>query len=233
MATQFQPDMDAIIAATGSQANVSRRRFFQRTAAVAAVAAPLGLLAACGTSNAASAATAIPNALALKALADSKTLFTEIMTDEDSHVTFLLKALGTSARQKPTFKGLEQNDLMSFANVSRALENTGVGAYLLAAPFITNKDYLAAAGSILTIEARHAGYLDALLSQPLSPNGAFDKPMAQADVVAAASPFIASLNGGGDPSATLKSDLDILNFALLLEFLEKDFYDINVPKFFK
>ncbi|MBF6589080.1 MAG: ferritin-like domain-containing protein [Ktedonobacterales bacterium] len=57
--------------------------------------------------------------------------------------------------------------------------------------------------------------------------------MAQADIVAAASPFIASLNGGADPSKPLSNDLDILNFALLLEFLEADFYNANVPKFFK
>ena len=122
---------------------------------------------------------------------------------------------------------------MAFANVSKALENTGVGAYLLAAPSIASKDYLAAAGSILTIEARHAGFIDVLLGQPISPNGAFDKPIAQADIVAAASPFIANLNGGGDPAAPLMNDVDILNFALLLEYLEAEFYNVNVPKFFK
>jgi len=72
-----------------------------------------------------------------------------------------------------------------------------------------------------------------LLKQPISANGAFDKPLTQAEVVAAAGPFVANLNGGPDPSAPLKSDADILNFALLLEFLEADFYNTNVPKFFR
>ena len=33
-------------------------------------------------------------------------------------------------------------------------------------------------------------------------------------------------------AAPAYSDSDILNFALLLEYLEATFYDINVPKFF-
>ncbi len=159
--------------------------------------------------------------------------FQEIRKDEDTHVSFLKGALGKLARPKPTFKGLEQSDCYKFIHLSQVFENVGVGAYLLAAPAISSKANLAAAGSILTIEARHAGYLNALVGLPLSTNGAFDKPIPQAQIVKDVLPFIASLNGGPDPSKPLKNDVDILNFALLLEYLEATFYDINVPKFYR
>lgn len=158
--------------------------------------------------------------------------FEEIMRDENAHVSFLKHALGSAARPKPIFKGLEQDDVEDFIHLSQVFENVGVGAYLLAAPAISSKAVLGAAGSILTIEARHAGYLNALVGLPLSTNGAFDKPIPQATIVADVAPFIKSLNGGPDPSKPLMNDIDILNFALLLEYLEATFYDINVPKFY-
>jgi len=225
-----------------------RRVFLRRSVGGVAIAASVGLLAACGgqttttggsqtttTANTPTSTTA-PMGLALPALSDSKAAFIEIMNDETAHVTFLKGALqkaGATVRPKPTFKGLMQADLNSFANLSQVFENVGVGAYLMAAPAITSKAYLAAAGSILTIEARHAGFLDVLLSKPVSANGAFDKPIMQADIVKDVSPFISSLNGGQDPSAALKNDADILNFALLLEYLEAEFYTTNVPTLFK
>ena len=174
--------------------------------------------------------------LAIPAISDNKTAFTEIMNDETAHVDFLkaaLKGVGATVRPKPTFTGLAQNDLDSFAKLSQVFENVGVGAYLMAAPAISSKAYLAAAGSILTIEARHAGFLDVLLSKPISANGAFDKPLTQAAIVKDVAPFITSLNGGKDPSEPLKNDVDILNFALLLEYLEAEFYSTNVPALFK
>lgn len=216
--------------------NFSRRSLLQRSAITAAAVGPVALLAACGASSkpAAKATTAVSGMTlaSLKAVGDNKSAFQEIQSDENAHVTFLTGALKSAARPKPTFQNLAQADINSFATVSKALENVGVGAYLMAAPAISNKDYLAAAGSILTIEARHAGFLDVLLGAPISANGAFDKPMTQADIVAAASPFIASLNGGPDPSKALANDADILNFALLLEYLEAEFYNTNVSKFF-
>jgi hypothetical protein len=221
-----------------SKQGVSRRSLLHRSLVTAAAVAPLGLLAACGTttttgSSPTSTTGAAAGGLAeLKPLGQNKAAFAEIQKDENDHVMFLLSALKTAARPKPTFKGLEQADVMSFAKVSMALENTGVGAYLMAAPAISSKDILAAAGSILTIEARHAGFVNVLLGGAISASGGFDKPLTQAEIVQAASPFIASLNGGSDPSAALKSDGDILNFALLLEYLEAEFYNANVPKFF-
>lgn len=222
------------------------RRTFLRRAAGAAIIAPAGLLAACSSSggdmtNAAISATGQPVSSAssptgqastpiLQPISQSKPSFTEIMNDESQHVQFLQGALKSAARPRPTFQKLEQADVQSFASLARQLENIGVGAYLLATPMLKNKDTILALGSILTIEARHAGFLGALLQKPLSANGAFDKPVTQADIASAITPYIASLNGGTDPAASLNSDTDILNLALLLEFLESELYNLNVTK---
>jgi hypothetical protein len=89
-------------------------------------------------------------------------------------------------------------------------------------------DYLAAAGSIVTIEARHAGYLNVLLNEIMTTNvfgdvQDFEMPLTQQQVVELASSFVASLNGGPPlsfstiPSAS--NDIAILNFALAPEYL--------------
>ena len=249
MTNQFQSSKDndgentSIKPSSLITSTASRRTFLRRTVVGAAVVAPLGLLAACGgattgstsTPTTAPTATATTATLSIPALSASKAAFTEIMNDETAHVSFLQAALtkaGAIPRPKPTFKGIKQTDIMAFANLAQVFENVGVGAYLMAAPAIASKAYLAAAGSILTIEARHAGFLDVLLGKPISANGAFDKPLTQAEIVQDVSPFIVSLNGGSDPSGALKNDADILNFALLLEFLEAEFYTSNVPTLF-
>lgn len=164
--------------------------------------------------------------------------FRQIRDDENAHVEFLLNALGSAARPKPNFQNLEQPDVFAFARTSFSLENTGVGAYLDAAPLIFDKGYLAAAGAILTIEARHSGYLGTLLNQTMDlfranidnhylPLGA---------LLTNAAPFIHDLNGGPpltvDTTPSDANDIAILNVALALEYLEADFYNINVRKFF-
>lgn len=169
--------------------------------------------------------------------------FKSIQAHENTHVTFLKNTLGSAARPKPTFKNLLTNSYAEFVTLSQTFENTGVGAYLGAAPFIKLPAYLSAAGSILTVEARHAGFLNdtnevvlTFASQNGSGDPAFDKPLTDGQVRAGVAPFIASLNGGGPVDyANLRSDnndLRILNFALALEYLEAEFYNINVPKFF-
>jgi hypothetical protein len=169
--------------------------------------------------------------------------FRSIEDHENAHVGFLVKALGNSARPKPTFHNLTSTSQAQFIATAQALENTGVAAYLAALPYINSQDYVAAAGSIATIEARHAGFLNVLQEDPitghagdLTDNENIESTLTAAQVVDAASPFIKSLNGGPAPTfTTAKSDAndtDILNFALLLEYLEADFYNINVRRFF-
>jgi rubrerythrin len=165
-----------------------------------------------------------------------KNAFREIMDHEAQHVTFFqtaLKKAGVTPRPKPTFKGLARTERDDFIAMSSMLENAGVGAFLMAMPAISDTDAKAAAASIATIEARHAGFVNSLLGKPLSESGAFDKPASQKTIVGAVSPLIESLNGGPDPAEELSSDPVILNFALLLEHLEAEFYRVNVPKLFE
>jgi hypothetical protein len=205
------------------QGKASRRSFLIRSTVGASLIAPAaGLLV---TQTAQAATRSASHLSAAQA-------FHEIREDEDAHVSFLKEALGRAARPKPTFKDLKQPHVDAFVQLSQVFENVGVGAYLMAAPAISSKANLAAAGSILTIEARHAGYLNALVGMPLSTNGAFDKPLSQAQIIKDVMPFIANLNGGPNPAGALNNDVAILNFALLLEYLEAEFYDLNVPKFY-
>jgi Ferritin-like domain len=165
-----------------------------------------------------------------------KNAFREIMDDEAQHVNFFqtaLKQAGATPRPKPTFKGLEHSDIDEFIVMSGTLENAGVGAFLMAMPAIRDANATAAAASIATIEARHAGFVNSLLGKPLTDNGAFDKPISQKTIIDAVSPFIESLNGGPNPADELNSDLVILNFALFLEHLEAEFYRVNVPRLFE
>ncbi|QBD74921.1 hypothetical protein EPA93_02505 [Ktedonosporobacter rubrisoli] len=206
-----------------AQAKLSRRSFFLRSAATAAITTPIAGLLVAQTAHAAS------RSAHNLSVSDA---FHEIRKDEDAHVAFLKATLGRAARPKPRFKNLQQHSSASFVNLSLAFENVGVGAYLQAAPALSSKAHLTAASSMLTIEARHAGYLNALVGKLISPNGAFDRPISQSQIVKDVLPFIDNLNGGPDPAKALKNDTDILNFALLLEYLEDEFYDINVPKFY-
>jgi hypothetical protein len=171
---------------------------------------------------------------------EAKATFSDIRRHENAHVAFLVNALGAAARPKPTFQNLLQPNFRLFVQTSQALENTGVGAYLGAAPVILSRAYLAAAGSIALIEARHAGWLNSFVDVPITTNvygveQSFETPLTAAQVVALASPFIASLNGGPPvdysttPSAA--NDIAILNFALALEYLEAEFYNLNVANF--
>lgn len=60
--------------------------------------------------------------------------------------------------QFPAFDSREA--ILNFAKVA---EDIGVGAYQGAANLIDNKDYLAVAGSIVQVEARHAAIINSLL----------------------------------------------------------------------
>jgi hypothetical protein len=116
--------------------------------------------------------------------------FLKVVTkDENEHVKFLKKALGSKAAKEPKFdfKGTNTNAEM-FMKTAQVLENTGVHAYSGQALNIKTAAYVKAALSILTIEARHASVIG-LLNDPsgeaITPDGAFDTPLTAAKVLAA------------------------------------------------
>ena len=79
---------------------------------------------------------------------------------EAAHVKFLQGALGRKAVAKPKFDFKNTvTDQKAFAATAQVLEDTGVQAYLGQAGNIKSKKILAAAGSILPVEARHAAWI--------------------------------------------------------------------------
>jgi len=115
----------------------------------------------------------------------------EIGANEAEHVAFLTKAI-TDAGGTPVAApkvSFPMKDTASFLTLAMTFEDTGVYAYNGAAPAIESKDILAAAGTIVQIEARHAAAIRLLANQTPAPD-AFDKTLTVDEVLAAVKPFI-------------------------------------------
>jgi hypothetical protein len=124
------------------------------------------------------------------ALSPQAAAFLKVVTkDENAHVAFLEKALGSKAATKPEFEfGEATKTVEKFMATSFVLENTGVHAYLGQVLNIKSAAYVKAAGSILTIEARHAsviGLLNEAMGNDIAPEGPFDVPYTASKVLAA------------------------------------------------
>ena len=123
---------------------------------------------------------------------EAKTLARMFGDEEAQHVaalTMAIKSTGGKPVKQPTFV-FPVTDQASFLKLAYVLENTGVGAYNGAGPSLTSKQLLAAAGSIVQVEARHAAAIALLTGAKITPNGAFDKPLSKAAVLKAAGPLI-------------------------------------------
>ncbi len=112
-----------------------------------------------------------------------------VTTDENAHVAFLKKALGRKAVGAPKVDfGATTSNEKKFVETAIALENTGVHAYSGQALNIKSPAYVAAALSILTVEARHAsvvGLIGGGDPKGITPDGAFDTPFTAAKVLKA------------------------------------------------
>lgn len=105
------------------------------------------------------------------------------------------------AKPKTAFGSVISKGTKTILKTAATVENLGAAAYLGQAGNIKNKEVLAAALAIHTVEARHAAALNELIGRGFGgkgglegsiPDGAFAKPMDKAAVLKAAAPFIAS-----------------------------------------
>ncbi|MBA2240806.1 MAG: ferritin-like domain-containing protein [Solirubrobacterales bacterium] len=118
-----------------------------------------------------------------------------IAKDEAEHVTALegtIKDLGGKAVKAPGVDfGEAFADEKTFLTTAITFEDLGVSAYNGAAPMIKSVDVLAAAGSIVQVEARHAAVVRFSNGESPSPM-AFDEALDMDAVLKAAKPFITS-----------------------------------------
>ncbi|KAF9483116.1 hypothetical protein BDN70DRAFT_963100 [Pholiota conissans] len=115
--------------------------------------------------------------------------FEQVAAHEATHVKFLSTALGDKATQPCTYN-FPYTDVRSFAALSQILEGVGVSTYTGAAQFISNKEYLTAAASILATEARHESWVSSAINRFAGWSGAFDVPLGLNEVFTLAAPFI-------------------------------------------
>jgi hypothetical protein len=116
-------------------------------------------------------------------------------THEAEHVKFLRGVLDenvTFATEDLSFNqaGLDAVliDRDTILNTAVALEDTGVHAYNGAGPSLTNPTYLLAAGSIVSVEGRHAAGVRALLKRPVTEPDS-DRAVSDAQLVDELNPF--------------------------------------------
>lgn len=114
---------------------------------------------------------------------------------EAEHVKFLRDVLGNNAMFQTrdlslNQRGLEMlvSDRTKILNTAIVLEDLGVHAYNGAGPSLTNPTYLLAAGSIVSVEARHAAGVRSLLGRP-STEPDSERLVQNADLQASLNPF--------------------------------------------
>ena len=114
---------------------------------------------------------------------------------EAAHVTFLRSVLANQVMfdtQDLSFNQSGLNKLLSsrdtILNAAVTLEDVGVHAYNGAGPSMTNPTFLLAAGSIVSVEARHAAGVRSLLGKPVTEPDS-DRLVTDANLNANLNPF--------------------------------------------
>lgn len=99
-----------------------------------------------------------------------KTYMMDIKDHEVSHREFFKLALGANAIKglTPNFSAVDFSSRAGVLAQAQAFEDTGVSAYNGAGQYLSDLNYLLAAGKIVSVEARHAALIRDLIS-----NGTF------------------------------------------------------------
>lgn len=111
-----------------------------------------------------------------------KTILTDIRDHEIIHREFFKAAIPAASRIAdlvPDFSSINFTDRGSVLGTAKAFEDLGVSAYNGAGPLIKDVNYLALAGKIVSVEARHAAAIRDLLN-PKSADFAGDDVVAPA-----------------------------------------------------
>jgi len=225
----------------------SRRSFLIRSATTAAVVP--GLVLAPSALSRAATPRRPPNPLPPRiSPALFRTLIMEIQNDEAAHVPILQEklndpdnALNPPIRPMPVLNmaKLIQPNLKTFLETAAAFENTGSGTYGGALFAIQQTDeYFRTAVGLCTVESRHAAFLNALLGEALVPDFApVEAPIDQGVTLSRVAPFVTNPVVGlpeFDPiNASDPNNFAVLDFLLYLEYIEAEFYRVNVPRFFR
>jgi rubrerythrin len=103
---------------------------------------------------------------------DLKTFAATVAAQEEEHIAFLKKALGSAARKPPKLDfGEDTSDEEKYSLAAFKLEDLGVAAYTAQAPNLT-KPSLAAAAKIVSVESRHAAWIRDLRGMNPAPDAA-------------------------------------------------------------
>jgi hypothetical protein len=126
---------------------------------------------------------------------------TRIRDDEIAHRNFLRKALGKHAipSLEVDFSAVDFTSMKSVLGTADTFENLGVAAYNGAGKLIKTVAYLAAAGSIVSVEARHTASIQELMVAGGSAKAAgaghvdangLDEALSPGEVLPKAAPYI-------------------------------------------
>jgi hypothetical protein len=123
----------------------------------------------------------------------NKQLATTLRDNEAEHVDALTATIndlgGTPVKAPGVDFGKAFASEAAFLETAQTFEDLGVGAYNGAGPMIESTDVLAAAGSIVQIEGRHAGIIRLVRGEPIEASP-FDKGLSMDEVLMAAKPFL-------------------------------------------